>query len=57
MGVDMAKVLGAIPRLPGSLGGDGQGRDTLVHLSLVLSASELASLPFELAKVPIGPTA
>ncbi|MEO5734358.1 MAG: CHAT domain-containing protein, partial [Rubrivivax sp.] len=40
-----------------SLSGDGAGRDTLVHLSLVLSASELALLPFELAKMPIGPTA
>ncbi len=57
MGVEMAKVLGAIPRLPGSLSGDNAGRDTLVHLSLVLSASELALLPFELAKMPIGPTA
>lgn len=57
MGVEMAKVLGAIPRLPGSLTGDNAGRDTLVHLSLVLSASELALLPFELAKMPIGPTA
>ena len=56
MGVEMAKVLGSIPRLPGSLSGDTGGRDTLVHLSLVLSASELALLPFELAKMPIGPT-
>jgi beta-lactamase superfamily II metal-dependent hydrolase len=57
MGVEMAKVLGAVPRLPGSLGGDASGPDTLVHLRLVLSASELAVLPFELAKIPIGPAA
>ncbi len=56
MGVEMARVLGAIPRLPGSLSAESSGRDTLVHLSLVLSASELALLPFELAKMPIGPT-
>lgn len=57
LGVEMARVLGAIPRLPGSLSAESAGRDTLVHLSLVLSASELALLPFELAKMPIGPTA
>jgi beta-lactamase superfamily II metal-dependent hydrolase len=56
MGIEMAKVLGSIPRLPGALSGDSRGRDLMVHLSLVLSASELASLPFELAKMPIGPT-
>ncbi|EHR72283.1 hypothetical protein BurJ1DRAFT_3475 [Burkholderiales bacterium JOSHI_001] len=57
LGVEMAKLLGAVPRLPGSLAADPRGQDTLVHLSLVLSASELAGLPFELAKVPIGPNA
>ena len=57
LGVDMAKVLGAIPRLPGALSAEAGGPDTLVHLRLVLSASELASLPFEQAKMPIGPTA
>ncbi len=56
MGVEMAKVLGSIPRLPGSISAETTGRDTLVHLCLVLSASELALLPFELAKMPIGPT-
>lgn len=55
LGVEMAKVLGSIPRLPGSLGADPRGKDTLVRLSLTLSASELAGLPFELAKVPLGP--
>ena len=56
VGIDMARVLGAVPLLPGSLTGDMAGRDTLVHLRLVLSASELALLPFELAKMPSGPT-
>jgi hypothetical protein len=41
-GVEMAKVLGAIPRLPGSLNGDTGGPDTLVHLRLVLSAAQPA---------------
>ncbi len=56
MGVEMAKVLGSIPRLPGALAADNGGRDTLVHLRLVLTAAELALLPFELAKMPLGPT-
>ena len=55
LGVEMAKLLGAIPRLPGALGADPRGKATLVRLSLTLSASELAGLPFELAKVPLGP--
>lgn len=55
LGVEMAKLLGSIPRLPGSLGADPRGKDTLVRLSLILSASELSGLPFELSKVPIGP--
>ena len=56
LGVEMAKVLGTVPRLAGSLNGDAGGPDTLVHLRLVLSASELASLPFEQAKIPISAT-
>ena len=55
LGIEAARVLGSIPRLPGSLSTDAAGPDTLVHLRLVLTPSELASLPFELAKVPIGP--
>lgn len=56
LGLEMGKLLGAVPRLPGSLGGDAAGPDLLVHLRIVISAAELALLPFELAKVPIGPT-
>jgi hypothetical protein len=55
LGVEVARLLGSIPRLPGSLTSDPAGPDTLVHLRLVLMPSELATLPFELAKVPIGP--
>ena len=55
MGVEMARVLGSIPRLAGSISADHGVDDTLVHLSLVLTAAELALLPFELSKMPLGP--
>ena len=54
VGVDMGKILGSVPGLPGSLTVDPNKLDTLIHLRLTLSASELAHLPFELAKVPVG---
>jgi hypothetical protein len=57
VGVDMGRILGAVPGLPGALTIDPSKQGTLVHLRLTLSASELAHLPFELAKVPIGPDA
>ncbi len=57
VGVDMGRILGAVPGLPGALTIDPNKRGTLIHLRLTLSASELAHLPFELAKVPIGPNA
>ena len=49
--VDMARLLGSVPGFEGSLIGDPE---TLVQLRLVLSASELALLPFELSKMPHG---
>ena len=55
MGVDMGRILGAVPGLPGCLQGDAERDNVLVHLRLTVSASELALLPFEFAKVPIGP--
>jgi hypothetical protein len=55
MGVDMGRLLGAVPGLPGSLAIDPDRDGVLVHLRLTVSASELALLPFEFAKVPIGP--
>ena len=51
IGVDLARVLGSVPGFEGSLTGD---RDMLVQLRLMLSASELALLPFELSKMPQG---
>jgi len=57
IGVDMGKVLGSVPGLPGALTGDPNKSTTIVHLRLTLSASELAHLPFELAKAPVGPGA
>jgi beta-lactamase superfamily II metal-dependent hydrolase len=56
-GVEMARLLASIPGLPGALAAGPERSDTLVHLRLVLSASELALLPFELSKVPAGPSA
>ena len=49
--VDMARLLGSVPGFEGSMRGDPE---TLLQLGLVLSASELALLPFELAKMPHG---
>lgn len=51
-GQDVAQLLGSVCGLPGALIGD-RGTD-LTHLRLVLSASELAMLPFELSKIPPG---
>jgi len=57
MGVDMGRILGAVPGLPGSLAVDPDHDGVLVHLRLTVSASELALLPFEFAKIPVGPNA
>jgi beta-lactamase superfamily II metal-dependent hydrolase len=56
LGVEMGRILGAVPGLPGALRFDPNQPDTLIHLRLTVSASELAFLPFELAKGPVGPT-
>ncbi len=50
-GIDIARLLGSIPGLQGSLIGDPQ---TLIHLRITMSASELSLLPFELSKFPNG---
>lgn len=52
LGRELAEVLSEIPGLEGVF---SEPRDALTHLRLVLSASELALLPFELAKVPARP--
>ncbi|MEN6374634.1 MAG: CHAT domain-containing protein [Smithella sp.] len=51
---NITNFLASVPGLRASLGPAG-GRSTgITHLDLVLSAAELAMLPFELAKVPPG---
>jgi hypothetical protein len=51
---DMAGMLASVPGLISSLGTVCRDGATVIHLDLVLSAAELAMLPFELAKVPPG---
>ena len=55
VGVDLAKMLGKIAGLPGSLIGSGS-RAQLTHLRIIVSASELALVPFELSKFPVSAT-
>ena len=52
-GADLGAVLDEVPGLVGSLEEHSQN-ETLLNLRIITSASELALLPFELAKVPIG---
>jgi len=51
---ELANMLASVPGLVSALGGAHPGGATVIHLELILSASELAMLPFELAKVPRG---
>jgi len=53
LGGEVAKFLGKIPALAGVLGGEAVEGEIL-HLRLVLSASELGLVPYELSKVPTG---
>jgi hypothetical protein len=55
-GVEMGKILGAVPGLPGALAPNPNEQGTLIQLRITLSASELAMLPFELAKAPVSPS-
>jgi beta-lactamase superfamily II metal-dependent hydrolase len=55
-GVEMGKILGAVPGLPGALASDPNQQGTFIQLRITLSASELAMLPFELAKAPVTAT-
>jgi beta-lactamase superfamily II metal-dependent hydrolase len=57
IGRDMGQVLEAVPGFTGALMHDPARGATLVHLRVVLSAAELALLPFELAEVPVGSAA
>jgi len=52
-GAEVARLLGSIPALSGVLGGDHADGEVL-HLRLVISASELSLIPFELSKIPSG---
>jgi CHAT domain/Metallo-beta-lactamase superfamily len=52
-GAEIAGILGQITGLPGALGSSGSS-EALLHLRLVISASELALLPWELTRVPEG---
>ena len=53
-GVEMGRILGSVPGLSGALAVDSRQTGTVVQLRLTLSASELALLPFEIAKVPVS---
>lgn len=50
----MGGLLGAIPSLNAALAQSEYGQEHLIHLRLVLSAAELALLPFELANAPLS---
>lgn len=51
---DITNILASVPGLKASLGLACGRSAGITHLDLVLSAAELAMLPFELAKVPPG---
>jgi hypothetical protein len=51
-GVDVARMLAAVPGLAGAVSSEADPQLAMIHLRITLSASELALLPFELAKVP-----
>ena len=53
-GRDVAKVLSSIPGVSGNMRPEEDQSGTLTHLRIVISASELAMLPFEATKVPSG---
>jgi hypothetical protein len=53
-GREVAQILSAIPGVSGLLNPEDEQPRTLTHLRIVLSASELAMLPFEASKVPTG---
>lgn len=54
IGRDVADVLSKIPGVSGGVGPAREDPETLTHLRIVLSASELAMLPFEASKIPSG---
>lgn len=59
LGAEVAHILGAIPTLSTALARAqaselAGGRETIAHLRLVFSGSELSLIPFELAVAPLG---
>ena len=54
IGREVAEILSLIPGISGVLNPEEERAQTLTHLRIVLSASELALLPFEASKVPTG---
>ena len=53
-GTKLAEMLDMVPGLSGTLATDQSAAAPLTHLRLVMSAAELALLPFEMAKQPVG---
>lgn len=53
-GSQLAAMLASVPGLAGVLAGEHSQSGSITHLRVILSAAELALLPFELAKVPVG---
>lgn len=51
-GRDVAKILAAVPGLSGNMSYEEENTGTLTNLRIVISASELAMIPFEASKVP-----
>ena len=51
---EMSNIFSSIPGLVSEINQGPDGDNVLTHLRLVLSASELSMLPFELSKVPVG---
>jgi len=54
VGREVAEILARIPGVDGALSPEEEQTGILTHLRIVISASELAMLPFEAAKVPTG---
>lgn len=54
LGEDAGKILASVPALSPELTAARQGKDTIINLRLVVSGSELALIPFELATAEPG---
>jgi hypothetical protein len=54
LGMDVGKVLASVPALSPEITAARQGKDIIINLRLVVSGSELALIPFELATAPPG---